>query len=126
MVRIGSSKMNDGEAREGGGRPERSWTNWRVPTQSAPIIANFEAEKVGPNDQSYVRQGRLSSALPTKAGTGQNRNQCCTELSPCPHRTQGRSIQERSVGSRWSRLWRGAPLRGHHIGDVAAGNGGCG
>ena len=65
MVRIGSSKMNDGEAREGGGRPERSWTNWRVPTQSAPIIANFEAEKVGPNDQSYVRQGRLSSALPT-------------------------------------------------------------
>ena len=40
---------------------------------SAPIIANFEAEKVGPNDQSYVRQGRLSSALPARAGTGQNR-----------------------------------------------------
>ena len=61
--------------------PERSWTNWRVSTQSVPTIVNFEAEKVSPNDQSYVRQDRLSSALPTKTGTGQNRNQCCTELS---------------------------------------------
>ena len=125
MVRTGSSKVKEGETREGGGRPERSWTNWRVPTQRAPIIANFEAEKVGRKDQSCVGQGRLSNALPTKAGTGQNRSQCCTELSPCPHRTQGRSIQERSVGSKWSRLWRGAPFRGHHRGDVAGGNGGC-
>ena len=44
----------------------------RVPTQRAPIMANLEAEKVGRKDQSYVRQGRLSNTLPTKAEIGQN------------------------------------------------------
>ena len=51
--------------------------------QRASIIADREAEKVDLKDQSCEHQGGLSKTLPTKAGSGQNRIQCCTELSPC-------------------------------------------
>ena len=66
---MGSSRVKERKARGGGGRPEPSWTNWRVPTQRAPIIAKCEAEKVGLKDQSCERQGRLSKALPTDDGS---------------------------------------------------------
>ena len=53
------------QGRAGGGQNAHGRTGEFQPKE-LPIIASLEAEKVGLKDQSCVRQGRLSNALPTK------------------------------------------------------------
>ena len=58
--------------------------------------------------------------------TGQKRIQCCTELSPWLHKTQGHCRRRRKAGGRKSKVTAGALPLGVQVGWRVSGRIGCG
>lgn len=89
------------------------------------MIASLALGKAGVIYQKVVCQGVFSSKVPARAGAGQKRSQCWTELSPDPHNTQGCAAQSCRAGDRKVREEWVDPSREVHKGEGWEGRGGC-